>query len=74
MTLSVGLQGPSLPTLLSGGWVLIYHLQRVAWTGQGSRKEAECRRREPPCLSTDSQLLSSAQSGSSQQDPPQEEA
>lgn len=43
MTLSVGPQGPSLPALLSGvGEVLIYHLQWVVWTGQGSRKEAEC--------------------------------
>lgn len=74
MTLSVGPQGPSLPALLSGvGEVLIYH--HSGWSGlakEAGRKPSVVsgkRASSPP--QTDSQLLPSAQSGSSQQDPPQ---
>lgn len=74
MTLSVGPQGPSLPALLSGaGEVLIYHLQWVVWTGKEAGRKPSVvlgkRASSPP--QTDSRLLPSAQSGSSQQDPPQ---
>lgn len=72
MTLSVGPQGPSLPALLSGvGEVPTYS----GWSGlakEAGRKPSVVsgkRASSPP--QTDSQLLPSAQSGSSQQDPPQ---